>query len=145
MGIHLAPAASDHTRAPPCLPGCCHGVSPALLLIAGLDGDLAAQTAGDGVPEAHLDRAIFSALPEVEFAPHQYTTVTMSVVLVCVLTGDEIMAGGHRDLRAQGALMAGVRAARDSRQAAVQISGSFAACQTPGRTVAVRGERGCWR
>jgi len=126
MGTHLAPAASVHTRAPLCVRRAWRPAGPALLLLTGLASHAAAQTAGDAGPETNNDLAIFSELPEVLSASHQYTTVTMSSASVSVLSGEEIMAGGHSDLSEALQFVPGMDVERTDRTFyAVGIHGLF--------------------
>ncbi len=124
MGTHLAPAASVRSRASALrhrLP-----LGSALLLCGGLASHAAAQTAGGGGGEADNDLAIFSELPAVVSASHQATILTMSSAPVSVLTGDEIMAGGHSDLAEALQFVPGLDVERTDRTFyAVGIHGLF--------------------
>jgi outer membrane receptor for ferrienterochelin and colicin len=126
MGTHLAPAARVHPRSLPGVRRWWRPAGSALFLIAALASRAGAQTAGDGVPETNNDLAIFSDLPEVVSASHQATTLTMSSASMSVLTGDEIMAGGHTDLAEALQFVPGLDVERTDRTFyAVGIHGLF--------------------
>ncbi len=126
MGTHLAPAAGVHTRAFPRLLRPWHGAVSALLLRAGLAGPAAILSAAEAAAQTDNDLAIFSELPAVVSASHQVTTLTMSSAAVSVLTGEEIMAGGHGDLAEALQFVPGMDVERTDRTFyAVGIHGLF--------------------